>query len=116
MIINSINREVYRLSVRMRIRSFLLTLLPAALIWAAEPSAPDTPSARQFTGYLKAFNSGDRSELKEFFEKNYQERDQSVDDQIGFRACTRGFAARKSQVPAATKVVGLVQGRDSDQF
>ena len=35
--------------------ALLLALLPAALVWAAEPSVPDTPAARQFTGYLKAF-------------------------------------------------------------
>ena len=100
----------------MRIKSLLLALLPAALVWAAEPSVPDTPAARQFTGYLKAFNSGDRSVLREFFEKNYPERVQSVDDQIGFRARTGGFDFRKSEEATATKFVGLVQERDSDQF
>jgi len=59
----------------MRTKTFVVSwlttaLIAASLVAAARPQAPsrlpDTPAAHQFSGWLKAFNSGNRATLAQF--------------------------------------------------
>jgi D-alanyl-D-alanine carboxypeptidase len=68
----------------------------------------------QFSAWLEAFNSGDRTRLSKFLETNYPSM--KVDMQMTFRERTGGFELRALEQATATTLTGLVQERDSDQF
>ena len=101
---------------RSKTRTLTLAVLATALTWAAQPQIPDTPAARQFSGYLSALNSGDRASFKKFLDTNYPSQSQDVDKLVGFREQTGGFDFRKVEDSTATKFSCLVQERNSDQF
>jgi len=77
---------------------------------------PDTPAAKQLQAWLAAFNSGDRAQYRQFLENNFPTRVSDLDQEMNFRARTGGFECRKLEQASATRVSGLVQERDSDQF
>src|SRR5580704_14688301 len=82
----------------------------------AQVQLPDTAAAHQLTGWLNAFNSGDKATLVAFFEKNYPARAKEVDRLMGFREQTGGFDLKKAEACDASKCSALVQERGSDQF
>jgi len=69
---------------------------------------------RQFSAWLDAFNSGDRTRIGQFLEANYPSM--KVDAQMNFRERTGGFEFRALEQATATTLTGLMQERDSDQF
>ena len=77
---------------------------------AARKGAP----FRQFSAWLEAFNSGDRTRIGQFLETNYPSM--KLDAQMNFRERTGGFELRALEQATATTLTGLVQERDSDQF
>jgi D-alanyl-D-alanine carboxypeptidase len=77
---------------------------------AARKGAP----FRQFSAWLDAFNSGDKTRIGQFLEANYPSM--KVDAQMNFRERTGGFELRALEQASATSLVGLVQERGSDQF
>ncbi|GAC1632316.1 MAG: hypothetical protein NVS9B14_05380 [Candidatus Acidiferrum sp.] len=95
----------------------LAVLCVAAVIqgFGGQPQR-DSPAAKQFTAWLTAFNSGDRATLLAFFEKNYPQRVQQIDDVMEFRENTGGFELKKTEEVTATKFSALVKEKDSDQF
>jgi len=94
--------------------ALIATLYVGAL--AQQPQLPDTPAAHQFSGWLQAFNSGDRATLLKFFESNYPERAAHIDDAMNFREHTGGFDLKKVEESTPTRFSGLVQERNSDAF
>jgi D-alanyl-D-alanine carboxypeptidase len=82
----------------------------------AQPEVPNTPAAHQFSAWLDAFNSGDRSRLLAFLEKDYAARTTDIDQEVSFRSMTGGFEFKKVEKSEATKFSGIVKERDSDQF
>jgi len=73
----------------MKIMSFLLALLFFVHESVfAQASVPDTPAAAQLSAWLAAFNTGDRTILLKFLEKNEPERVSHVDETMSFRART----------------------------
>jgi D-alanyl-D-alanine carboxypeptidase len=82
----------------------------------AQVQLPDTAAAHQLTGWLNAFNSGDKATLLAFFEKNYPARAKDIDRELEFREQTGGFDLRKAEACDASKCSALVQERGSDQF
>jgi D-alanyl-D-alanine carboxypeptidase len=93
----------------------ILSLLAVMQASAGQPQQ-DTPAAKQFAGWLAAFNSGDRATLLQFLEKNYPERAKDIDDVLGFRAMTGGFELKTVEASEPTKFRALVKEKDSDQF
>jgi CubicO group peptidase (beta-lactamase class C family) len=79
-------------------------------------AAQKQPSFHQFSAWLAAFNSGDRARYRQFLEKNFPTRASKLDQEMDFRARTGGFEFRKLEEGSATRVSGLLQERDSDQF
>ncbi len=77
---------------------------------------PDTPAARQFAGWLNAFNSGDRETMRAFFEKQTPEQAGRLENTIRFRQRTGGFDFKKSLESTATTFTALVKERGSDQY
>ena len=69
---------------------------------------------RQFSAWLAAFNSGDRTRIGQFLETNYPSM--KLDAQMNFRERTGGFELRALEQATATTLTGLVQERGSDQF
>lgn len=96
--------------------------LLAALILFASACAPaqvqlsDTPAAHQLSGWLAAFNSGDKTTFQTFLQKNYPVRAGDIDQQMGFRERTGGFDLKKAGDCDATKCSALLQERNSEQF
>jgi D-alanyl-D-alanine carboxypeptidase len=83
---------------------------------AAQAEAPSTPAARQFQAWLDAFNSGDRSRLLAFLEKNYPDHAKEIDGELRFRNMTGGFDFKKAGDSEAAKFSGILKEHDSDQF
>jgi D-alanyl-D-alanine carboxypeptidase len=83
---------------------------------SATAEIPRTPAGVQFSAWLLAFNSGDRAELEKFRSHFDKPEEHKVEGMLGFRQQTGGFDLRKIEESSATKVTGLVQERDSDQF
>ena len=95
----------------------LLLLFCVSTCCLAQTTLPDTPAAHQYSAWLQAFNSGDRVTYLAFLEKNFPSRAKNVDQDMGFRHNTGGFDQRKVEdASTPTKIVVLVQERDSDQF
>ncbi len=95
----------------------VLFILLGAVCAEAQSTVPQTPAGTQFQGWLAAFNSGDAAAYKAFVEKNWPSGVKFLASDKHFRETTGGFDVRKvdpSSTP--TKVVALVQERDSDQF
>src|SRR6266536_2627547 len=70
---------------------------------AAQAEVPNTPAARQFQAWLDAFNSGDRSKLLAFLEKNYPDHAKEIDGELRFRGMTGGFDFKKAGDSEAAK-------------
>ena len=100
----------------MRIKSFFVALLLATLPAAAQSQLPDTPAARQFAGWLEAFNSGNRATLLSFLQQNNPARAENVDQELGFRTRTGGFDFKKAEESTPTHFTGIVKERGGDQF
>ena len=101
----------------MKIMSLLLALL--FLVHEsvfAQANLPDTPAASQLSAWLAAFNSGDRTILLKFLEKNEPERVSHVDETMSFRARTGGFDIKEVKECAELSCIVLVQERNSDQM
>jgi D-alanyl-D-alanine carboxypeptidase len=81
-----------------------------------ESELPNTPAARQFLAWLDAFDSGDRSKLLAFLEKNDPNRAKEIDREMSFRTMTGGFDLKKAGGSEPTKFSGILKERDSDQF
>jgi CubicO group peptidase (beta-lactamase class C family) len=77
---------------------------------------PKTPAGEQFSAWLAAFNSGDKAELEKFRSHFDKPEEHKVEGMLGFRQQTGGFDLKKIEESSATKLTGLVQERDSDQF
>ncbi len=83
---------------------------------SAQVQLPETPAAHQLSGWLTAFNSGDKATVLAFLQKNYPARVADIDGEMGFREQTGGFDLRKAEECAATKCSAILQERASDQF
>jgi CubicO group peptidase (beta-lactamase class C family) len=91
--------------------------LSFTVVCFGQTQLPDTPAGRQAGAWLQAFNGGDRGVFLAFLEKNYPTRAKNIDRDMDFRKMTGGFDVRKVEdASTPTKVVALVQERDSDQF
>ncbi len=77
---------------------------------------PDTPAARQFAGWLEAFNSGDAEKMRQFFEKQTPEQAGRLQRSMEFRKQTGGFDFKKTLGSTATTFTALVKERASDQY
>lgn len=102
----------------MRFRTILVTavllLIPSLL--TAQVQLPNTPAAHQLSGWLDAFNSGDKATLLAFEQKNDPARAAEIDREMSFRERTGGFNLKKAEECAATKCSALLQERNSEQF
>jgi len=97
-----------------------LSLTVRAASTAQAPSStaeiPKTAAGEQFSAWLAAFNSGDRAELEKFRSHFDKPEEHKVEGILGFRQQTGGFDLKKIEESNTTKLTGLVQERDSDQF
>ena len=95
----------------------MLLLLLGSGYGFAQTVVPDTPAGKALQGWLAAFNSGDAAVYKTFVEKNWPAGVKLTDRIPGFRAQTGGFDLRQIEASSTpTKLLALVQERNSDQF
>jgi CubicO group peptidase (beta-lactamase class C family) len=83
---------------------------------AAQTQFPDTPVGNQTRTWLETFNAADAAKYKEFLDKNFPTRAGRAERDMGFRQATGGFDLKKIEEATPTKIVALVQERQSDQF
>jgi len=101
----------------MRSLRLVFALLVLSTLCPADTVRPDTPAARQFFAWLDTFNEGNRDAYLAFLQKSLPDRAKMIDQEMNFRHNTGGFDLRKVEdVSTPTKIVALVQERDSDQF
>jgi D-alanyl-D-alanine carboxypeptidase len=106
-------RLITRIIPLTAVASVLLFVVPAC---NAQTKYPDTPAGNQAKALLDAFNAGDAPKYKEFLSKNYPDRVQRADQDLGFRQMTGGFELKQIEESTPTKIVAVVQERLSDQF
>ncbi len=99
-----------------RLAGLLSVLLLVLGACAAQVQLPDTPAARQCAAWLEAFNRGDRDAYRDFLQKNLPSRLESLEQGMQFRQQTGGFELKKVESSTPTKLIVLVQERNSDQF
>jgi len=68
----------------------------------------------QFSAWLEAFNSGDRTRIGQYLETSFPSI--KLDAEMNFRERTGGFELRSLEQATDTTLTGLVQERGSDQF
>lgn len=104
----------------MPMKTSLLRLAPVILLVSiclpGQVQLSDTPAAHQLSGWLAAFNSGDRATFLAFLQKNYPARAEKIDDAMGFRQQTGGFDLKQAGDCEATKCSAILQERNSEQF
>src|ERR1700688_4273312 len=96
--------------------SFTVSTARTAQAPSAASDIPKTAPGEQFSAWLTAFNSGDKSELEKFRSHFDKPEDHKVEGMLGFRQQTGGFDLRKIEDSTGTQLTALVQERDSDQF
>jgi D-alanyl-D-alanine carboxypeptidase len=89
-------------------------LTPPKMTASEDAAARKGAPFRQFSAWLAAFNSGDRTRIGQFLEANYPSM--KLDAQMNFRERTGGFELRALEQATATSLTGLVQEHGSDQF
>jgi len=112
---NETQRDYQHLTIR-RISAVATVLLFLVAACNAQTKYPDTPAGNQAKGLLDAFNTGDGAKYKEFLSKNYPDRVQNADRDMGLREMTGGFELKQIEESTPTKIVVLVQERASDQM
>jgi hypothetical protein len=100
-------RAVARLA--MAIGVVLIALSPAS----ADVTIPDTPAGRTMSAWLKAFNSGDRTQLDEFYQK--YEPSKHADDFMSFRDRVGGFELLSIEKSEPNRIVLLLKERNSER-
>ncbi|HKN75628.1 MAG TPA: serine hydrolase domain-containing protein [Candidatus Acidoferrum sp.] len=109
-------RRIALLALALAGLSFTVRTAKTAQAQSTAVELPKTPPGEQFSAWLSAFNSGERAELEKFRNHFDKPEDHKVEGMLGFRQQTGGFELRKIEESSATKLTGLVQERDSDQF
>ena len=103
-------------------RVFLSVVLVLAMATGATPPAgvtpsiPDTPAGRALTGWLRAFDSGDRATFLAFLTSRYPSGVKRIDDDMQFRQMTGGFVVREIVTSAPTRLVAAVEDQSNQQF
>jgi D-alanyl-D-alanine carboxypeptidase len=82
---------------------------------SAAVEIPKTPPGEQFSAWLAAFNSGEKARLDEF-EQRFADAGHHPANDLVFRRQTGGFDLRKIEESSDTRLTGVIQEHDSDQF
>jgi hypothetical protein len=80
---------------------------------SAEVTVPDTPAGRAMSAWLSAFNSGDRTQLDDYFKQYEPER--HADDFIAFRDRVGGFEVLSIEKSEPNRIVLLLKERNSER-
>jgi len=115
------------MTVRTEIRWWLLCAILIATVGSggttfAQSSTPGGPAARQFAGWLAAFNQGDRAALLAYHRRWFPYSSTAnpyvgdVVHELALRAETGGFEMKKSEAGSATSFTGILKERRSRQF
>jgi CubicO group peptidase (beta-lactamase class C family) len=86
-----------------------LTALIVLLASAACAQVPDTPAGRQFSAWLKSFNTGDRATMLEFLTQ--QDLPKLIDASLSIYGNSGGYDVKKVEESTETRIIMLVQER-----
>ncbi|HXJ89624.1 MAG TPA: serine hydrolase domain-containing protein [Candidatus Binatia bacterium] len=100
----------------MRVSRLLTALVAICAVCLAQPRFPNSAAGRQCAAWLDSFNRGDSNAHREFLEKNFPSQISKLDREMRFRQTTGGFDLKKVEESTPTKIVVLVQERESDQM
>jgi CubicO group peptidase (beta-lactamase class C family) len=94
----------------------VLRAQPAKLPQSVNQLVTDQPSAQQFSMWLLAFNTGDRSTIQSFFKHQYPARLPNLEQTLTMRGSTGGFDFVEAEQSTPMRFAGLLQERASDQM
>ena len=101
-------------------RRAIVAILLVCLARTTYAQIPETPAGHQLAGWLEAFNSDRHEPLEQFLARNAAPGAprllQAGGGTFEFRDRTGGFAYRRTDSSAATRLTALVQERGSDQI
>jgi D-alanyl-D-alanine carboxypeptidase len=103
-------------AMKLRIILLLTAFLLGSFFLCAQSQLPDTAAGHQLSGWLAAFNSGDKATLLLFLQKNEPSDAAEIDREMNFRERTGGFNLKKAGECSATKCSAILQERNSEQF
>jgi hypothetical protein len=107
-----------RLAIRTRRAVARLTMACGVLLVglssaSADVAIPDTPAGRAMSAWLSAFNSGDRTQLDDYFKQYEPER--HADDFMAFRDRVGGFEVLSIEKSEPNRIVLLLKERNSER-
>ena len=82
----------------------------------AQVQLPDSPAGKQLKSWLEAFDGSSFEAYQAFLAKNLPSQVAEADRYWQFRQMTGGFDVKKIEESAPTRLVVLVQDRDTDQI
>jgi N-terminal domain of Peptidase_S41 in eukaryotic IRBP len=80
---------------------------------SADVTIPDTPAGRTMSAWLSAFNSGDRTQLDDYFKK--YEPEKHADDFMAFRDRVGGFEVLSIEKSEPNRIVLMLKERNSER-
>lgn len=105
-------------AMKKKIRALLTIafLLNATIFTVAQASTAAGPAGKQFAAWLAAFDGNDREAYRQYLEKNFPSGLSRADRDRDVRNVTGGFELKKIEEETTTRVVALLQERNSDDF
>jgi len=100
----------------MRVPRLLTALVAICAVCLAQPRFPNSAAGHQCAAWLDSFNRGDTNAHREFLEKNFPSQVSKLEREMRFRQMTGGLDMKKVEESTPTKIVVLVQERESDQM
>jgi len=100
----------------MRVPRLLTALVAICAVCLAQPRFPNSAAGHQCAAWLDSFNRGDTNAHREFLEKNFPSQVSKLEREMRFRQMTGGLDVKKVEESTPTKIVVLVQERESDQM
>ena len=96
--------------------NLIAALVLAVATAAPAPTLPATPAGTALNAWLQAFNSGDKTAVRDFMQRWEPARLKYIDGVLQFRAMSGGFDLRAIESSTPTKLVAVLEDRNGEQY